>query len=533
MSGGLRQSMSGLHTWGGLVFGWLLMAIFVAGTLCVFSEPITEWMKNAPEEAHTSLSPAQREQALDFAVQHLERAAAGAREWDIQLADSHIHLAWHGAADEEPHEAHHVHLDLFTGQEIPLEPAQEGRETTGGWNFVGFHYGLHAGMPGILLVGFVTVAMLVALVSGTIVHKRIFKDFFTLRLFKGQRSWLDGHNVASVLTLPFQLMIAYTGLVIFQGVWMPSSILFHYGMPGGLDAELQMTSPYWDAQREEGRRHQAQPAPLLPEDLPFAALPALVRQATERSGLPVGWVERQPNDADTPDGPRLWIGMAQPETEALVQPAPVAFRVVGDPPQLQQVERHAYSKAEGTRGVLATLHEAHFGGWTVKWLWFLCGAVGCVMIATGLVLFTVKRRQRSGHEFGAATPRVYRLIEAFNVASVAGICVASIAYFWANRIIPLDAARRPELEILCFLLVWAATPLHALLRPGRRAWMEQLGLAALLCLALPLLNLATTGDWLGSYAGRGHWQMFGVEAAVLALGALFALTAWQLARKQP
>jgi len=529
MKGGLRQAMAGLHTWGGLVFGWLLMAIFAAGTICVFAGPITEWMRGAPHSEPGPLAAEHGEQAIAHAVRHLGRAAPGAREWEIRLSEGRVGVEWHDAEGAE----RHAELDPFSGSEIASAPGRKARDTAGGWNFVGFHYGLHAGMPGILLVGFVTVAMLVALVSGTIVHKRIFKDFFTLRLGKGQRSWLDGHNVASVLTLPFQLVIAYTGLAIFQGVWMPSSILYHYGMPGGLDAELQLTSPYWDAQRAEGRRRQALPdVQPLRGDLPLAALPALAGQAMQRTGLPVEWVARQA-DAKEKGSYRLWIGMAHADTQALAAPEPVTFQVVDDPPRLRLEERHAVSRAERARGVLVTLHEARFGGWTVKWLWFLCGAAGCVMIATGLVLFTTKRRQRSGHEFGAATPRVYRLIEALNVASVAGICVASIAYLWANRIIPLDAARRPELEILCFLLAWAATPLHALLRPGRHAWMEQLGLAALLCLALPLLNLATTGGWLVTYAGQGHWRMFGVEAVALALGVLFTLTVRQLARKQP
>ena len=32
---GFRQAMSWLHTWSGLILGWLLFAIFVTGTLSV------------------------------------------------------------------------------------------------------------------------------------------------------------------------------------------------------------------------------------------------------------------------------------------------------------------------------------------------------------------------------------------------------------------------------------------------------------------------------------------------------------------
>jgi uncharacterized iron-regulated membrane protein len=521
MSGGLRQSMSGLHTWGGLVFGWFLMAIFVSGTLCVFTGPISEWMRGEAREAASALSAGQREQALVFAVRHLERVSLEAREWRIHLSEGR--LEWRDASGAE----RRARFDPHTGAEIAPSLAREVRETAGGWNFVGFHYALHAGFSGVMLVGFVTVALLVALASGLIVHKRIFKDFFTLRLGKGLRSWLDAHNVCSVLTLPFQLMIAYTGLAIFQNVWMPASILYHYGMPGGLGAELELTSPYWDAQRAEGLREQALPrARPARADLPLAALPDLAAKARQRAGLPVEWIARRP---DAEGASRLWIGMAHADSGTLPHSRALVFQAVGDPVTLRAEDSYPVSKAKRAHGVLATLHRADFGGWTVKWLWFLCGLAGCLMIATGLILFSQKRARRGGKEFGRATARVYRLIEALNVASVAGMALASIAYFWANRIIPADFPGRAEMEIRVFLLVWAVTPIHALLRPAC-AWAEQLGLTAFLCLALPLVNLATTGDWLGAYAARGEWTSFGVEVVALVIGLSLAFAAWRAAR---
>ena len=55
---------------------------------------------------------------------------------------------------------------------------------------------------GVWIVGLAAMAMLVAIISGIIIHKKIFKDFFTFRPGKGQRSWLDGHNASAVLLLP-------------------------------------------------------------------------------------------------------------------------------------------------------------------------------------------------------------------------------------------------------------------------------------------------------------------------------------------
>ena len=41
MNKSFRQSMAWLHTWTGLLLGWLLVAIFITGTSAYFREEIT------------------------------------------------------------------------------------------------------------------------------------------------------------------------------------------------------------------------------------------------------------------------------------------------------------------------------------------------------------------------------------------------------------------------------------------------------------------------------------------------------------
>jgi uncharacterized iron-regulated membrane protein len=164
------------------------------------------------------------------------------------------------------------------------------------------------------------------------------------------------------------------------------------------------------------------------------------------------------------------------------------------------------------------LHKASFGGWAVKWLYFLCGLAGTAMMATGAILFMVKRRNKHGDEFGAATSRVYRLIEGLNVAAIAGLSIACIGYFWANRLVPLGIAHRADWELRVFFGLWLLTLLHALLRKPSHAWREQLGLLAGLCLLLPLLNFITVGDQPLAQWQRGDWESAGVEAVSWAFG---------------
>ena len=77
-------------------------------------------------------------------------------------------------------------------------------DAAGGDFFFELHYNLHAGNTGMILVGIAGMMMLVALVAGVIIHKRIFRDFFTFRpRAGGQRAWLDGHNLTGVLDYSF------------------------------------------------------------------------------------------------------------------------------------------------------------------------------------------------------------------------------------------------------------------------------------------------------------------------------------------
>jgi uncharacterized iron-regulated membrane protein len=83
MKEGFRQAMAWLHTWTGLLFGWLLFAIFLTGTLAYFKDEISHWMQ--PEIPARSVSA---ETSLTLAQDYLQQHAAGASRWLIDLPDA-------------------------------------------------------------------------------------------------------------------------------------------------------------------------------------------------------------------------------------------------------------------------------------------------------------------------------------------------------------------------------------------------------------------------------------------------------------
>ncbi|MEM7020934.1 MAG: PepSY-associated TM helix domain-containing protein, partial [Pseudomonadota bacterium] len=206
MNGSFRQSMTWLHTWVGLIFCWLLYFMFITGTLGYFDTEIDQWMK--PEVKAEQATPLT--ESIRVAQTYLEREAAGADRWFIDPANGreslNLRVFWQEApveGEEGPPVRGNKHLDIETGEELD----ESVRATGGGQVLYRMHYALHY-IPfdiAYQFIGLVTLLMFVGLITGIVAHKKIFKDFFTFRASKGQRSWLDMHNLLSVSTLPFQL----------------------------------------------------------------------------------------------------------------------------------------------------------------------------------------------------------------------------------------------------------------------------------------------------------------------------------------
>ncbi len=183
-------------------------------------------------------------------------------------------------------------------------------------------------------------------------------------------------------------------------------------------------------------------------------------------------------------------------------------------------------ESDGIMPLLAVLHFAQFGGNPVRWLYFIMGLSATVMIATGLVVWSMKR-QRSQTDRSRFMSR--RVVEVLNVATMAGLLVAVGTFFWANRLLPLSLAERSRWEVRCFFVVWGLCLVHSLCRRGSlRAWKDQLYGAAFLLGFLPLLNGLTTQSHLFVSVPRGQWAVAGVDVTGFTLGMLLGWAARRL-----
>ncbi|MBX7275263.1 PepSY domain-containing protein [Pseudomonas sp. ERGC3:01] len=501
MKEGFRQAMAWLHTWAGLIFGWLLFAIFLTGTLSYFKDEMTHWMQ--PEVRAYPLDDAR---SLAAAQTYLQQQAPNAARWFITLPDSRdpgLSVMWQDKLDpgKRGNFIHKV-LDPVTGQPV------QARESMGGEFFYRFHFQLQMPYPwGRWLSTIAAMVMFVALITGIITHKKIFKDFFTFRPRKGQRSWLDGHNAVGVLVLPFHLMITYSSLVIFMNMVMPAPIAASYGSDSR--AFFNEVFPAINNAPALG-----QPGKLLP------LLPMFEQARTQWAGGHVGrLVVNNPSDVNAS------VNVVRAGSDSVVQDFGSTLSFNGTTGELLRVSGEQ-SLPAAISGSFYGLHMGHFAGPVLRWLYFICGLAGTAMIGTGLVIWLGKRQLK--HAKTSVMPFELRLVEVLNIASMSGLMLAIAGFFWANRLLPVSFAERSDWEINTFFIAWGLSLLHAVLRRGRQAWVEQLSLGALLFVAVPLLNALTTSQHLGVSLASGDWAMAGFDLTCLASGLFLAWAAWKM-----
>ncbi|QYJ22994.1 PepSY domain-containing protein [Achromobacter sp. ES-001] len=500
---GLRQSMSWLHTWAGLIFGWVLFAMFLTGSLAFFRPEITRWMQ--PE---IQVQPAPAVQSVEMAQRYLDEHAPDAKRWFITPPSDRepLILLLYQLPKPKPGERGFVRvkLDPATGQAV------QGRETRGGDFFYRFHFELETAFPwGRWLASIAGMFMLVAIISGIITHKKIFADFFTFRPGKGgQRAWMDGHNALSVLGLPFHLMITFSGLVLFMVMLMPAGIKAVYDNP------RQYTDDVFKSFKV---------TPPLNQPAPLVRIAPLVEQAQQQWQGRLGRVTvNNPGDA----GATVTLTQAAADGVSYGLMAPW-MRVDGVTGKLTEGQDELGATAR-TAGTITGLHLGLFAEPLLRWFYFLVSLAGTGMVATGLVLWIAKRRQKARPQ-DAREAFSLRLVDGLNAGTIAGVVLGVAVFFLANRLLPADLPGRQLWESRSFFAAWAVSLVYAFLFQ-RRKWQDLLGIAAAALALVPVVNALTTSRHLGVSLPQGDWVMAGFDLTCLASAVLFAWMSRKAAR---
>ncbi|WP_234810814.1 PepSY-associated TM helix domain-containing protein [Sphingobium herbicidovorans] len=211
--------MVAVHGWSGILLGLVLYAVILTGTAAVFAEEIGIW-----SGGHVSTVSA-FERPIGPTVEALGAQTPKKYHEGVDLFEVGDHElgAFFHRHETEPDGAfvsRGIYYQVDRDGRVVDRQAGTGEEVFGPRNddalshfLVDTHVRLHVPNPwGLLLTGILGLAMLVAAISGLMIHRHLFKDIFTLRrkanpvLFNRDR-----HSVAGTWSLPFAFILAFTG----------------------------------------------------------------------------------------------------------------------------------------------------------------------------------------------------------------------------------------------------------------------------------------------------------------------------------
>lgn len=488
MHEGFRQSQAWLHSWAGLVISWLLYLIFVTGTLSVFRGEIDYWMQS---ELHKigKVSHEQKLEALETIFHRFNTDNQKIPFASISLgAKYQPTISVRKFADGK---RQHETYDPSTGQKINLS------RTVGGNFFYRMHYQLWFLSPwtGRVIVALITALMLVTIITGIITHKKILTDFFVFRPYKGLRSWLDGHIISGVIILPFLVMIAFSGLVILIGFFMPWGAKAVYGNQQGKLYQEAFNFPNFNESASDIKRNMPSTNRLIEQFhllYPHKNISAITLYNPNRENTKI---------------------VVSAEDEKSVNAAGVVFNSQGDVVS----EIGATNTAAAIQESLNSLHRAHYANYTLRWLYFFAGLAGCFMIASGLILWSKKRIVRNKKQ---VIP-VQRIVQVINIACIAGLCVAVPSLLIINRLIAGRLSQQPTWEVAGFFIVWALTCFYSMLRLPSKAWYEVFFMAALMSVGVFIVNLFYPYSNMFYALMHKNWVLASVDLLAIGFSVIF------------
>jgi len=530
-----RLAMAWLHTWFGLVLGFVLMVVFFFGALSVFDREIDRWAIPATRFEPQPMPSFDKVLRPVFeGMQPTKQSVDKMRgKVDGPMPERFDTVRRWGAYTTHRDPV----LSVFAGYEVPnarnpddavwgnrtVDPRTgatlpDDRLKIGSRFFYPLHYSLNFRWMsvGTWVVGLAALVMLAALVSGVVMHRKFFREFFTFRPKKTtQRSALDLHNMTGVLALPFHFFFAFTGLIIFAGIYFPVS-------------HTQL-NPLHELHEKLEAQETGMPHDRAGVAAPRASVDAMVAEAQRRwaaRGMAgeVGFLALQHvGDANG----YVSVYRAGTDRIALVGEgihfkASTGELLREDPP---------HSAVDSVNQFLTGLHLQHFRHWLLRGLYLFGGLMGCVCIATGFIFFVEKRKKQHARQGSQGS----RVVDALAVTTVTGMLVAALGMLIANRLLPdvMPAGWPPrgDVEQYLFWVGWVLAMAHAFVRsePVARglvnpAWREQCWAVAAMAVAAVGLNWATTGDHLFKTVNEGYWPVAGVDLFLL-VSAVLALVA--------
>ncbi len=501
--------MVAVHGWSGILLGLVLYAVVITGMAAVFAEEIGIWSAGHVETQSAFERP------IDHAVRDLAARTPAKFHEDVDLFEIGDHnlgvfFHHHETAPNGELVSRGVYYQLDREGRIASEQHGTGEEVFGPRNddalssfLVDTHVRLHVPDPwGLLLTGILGLAMLVAAISGLLIHRHLFKDIFTLRRKASPvLADRDRHSVAGTWSLPFAFVLAFTG-----------SFFSFFGTVG---VPIVAMAAFGGDQQALSDAVFGNPGKPNPQPHPIGNLDRIAADMIKRTGEAPTFVTIEHfGRADA------IVTSFHPPRPGDIEPSTLVYNGATGAFDRQKPSIGTQPSAGGTLvAIMAPLHFGNFGGIFSKAVWFGLGFAMCYVTFTGLRLWLVRRREQRSLDWLERTVTVIGLgLPVALLGSAVGFLVTmplGSAVFWTPT---------------AFLIVSAAAILAGIFLRTHDLLERMLQLAiALLLIALPMIRLATGGPGWPATLETGQLAIMAVDLAMLVGG---GWTLWAIMKRR-
>ncbi|MEZ9200291.1 PepSY-associated TM helix domain-containing protein [Shewanella sp. 10N.286.54.B9] len=489
----LIKNLTESHSWIGVIISPLLFLIFWAGAVTLFYEEVKQW-------ALLPQFPVAVEQQ-DLPLKQLVENKLALHDFDYKE-----HLMVQMPSEHDPY--YKVYLDLVRAEgkeeehgevvSLLVDP-KTGQSVADKEDFflADFLYQLHYNLNlpgGTYLIGIISLFFLFALVSGVFIHaKKLFKHFFLYRHDKNRRDkLLDLHNVVGVMTLPFTLMYAISGLVFNLAIiYQIAFVLFIYqGDQDTLFKDAGFT--LFDEPQIEKTIDMSSAYQIIDE----------VRQRDDfhlrnvifyNYGDEAAIIQLRGNDL---------VNFSQKDE---------FFYRVKTGELLNKTDISNYNVFRKGREIIATLHFGDFAGVDVRIIYFILSLAICAMIVIGNMLWLDKRAAQQN-----VSQRSMCIIRGLTLGGCGGLVLATAAAFFIERVLPASMSQRADWLVYGFVGSLLLAMVFAYIVADQKRYLAQMILAAVVILGATLVaDWVLFGSQLLLLWQSGFQSVFAVEVGLL------------------
>ncbi|GAC12989.1 PepSY-associated TM helix domain-containing protein [Aliiglaciecola lipolytica] len=473
------KALLSLHSWSGIILGMLLYAVIFTGTVAVVADEIGEWSNSnyhqdlllttdvndtvnrlvarTPKEYQEEISAYEndRQQLVYFFHTHRQNPSGVMDEFGIQYLIN--------AKGEIISQQEGFGSDIY---------AQDDSYALSRF-LVAIHTELHIPSPwGLILTGILGLAMLIASVSGFMMHRHLFTDMFSIRTQRNGKSLKrDSHTVAGTWSIPFAILLAFTGSFF--------SFATAFGLPamavvafGGDQEAMNHTLV--------GEQQHKSDAPMASANLNGMISDSALRQSSVPAFLSISH-----------------FGTESASLLAFYMPnkGKVGFeQLVYDATNGDFVE---YKPLVGTvpsagSAILSLIYPIHFGtfaGLFSKLIWISLGVAACYVTITGLQLYAHR------HEKSETSWRWFSRMCVWGFVGLPLCSLSSALGFFVSGNMSLNQTMWTQLSFVIAAIVISALTLS--IKNITRLKMLLLAGNGVLCLILPFLRFTSSGiGWL-------------------------------------